>query len=85
MLYRFYIPELLFIFIISLLHICSISILMSSNINEVIRAVLNSFFFFSKKFRTPQKAQKHNQEKVQNANKRTKIKNALKKHLSGKK
>ena len=32
-----------------------------------------------------QKAQKRNQAKAQNANKRTKIKNALEKHLSGKK
>ena len=32
-----------------------------------------------------QKAQKRNQAKAQNANKRTKIKNALKKHLRGKK
>ena len=69
------------------------------NINEVIRAVLNSLliFFLQKDFaRTKkhenaqkaqkiQKAQKRNQAKVQNANKRTKIKNALKKHLSGKK
>ena len=31
------------------------------------------------------KAQKHNQAKAQNANKQTKIKNAFKKHLSGKK
>ena len=30
----------------------------SSNINEVIRAVLNSLFFFTKRFRTHQKAQK---------------------------
>ena len=71
---------------------------LSSNINEVIRAVLNFLLFFTKRFRTHkkapkstkstkkhQKAQKRNQAKVQNANKRTKIKNALKKHLSGKK
>ena len=32
-----------------------------------------------------QKAQKRNQAKAQNANKRTKIKNAIKKHLSEKK
>ena len=32
-----------------------------------------------------QKIQKRNQAKAQNANKRTKIENALKKHLSGKK
>ena len=72
------------------------------NINEVIRAVLNSLliFFYKKISHAPkstkkhenaqkaqkiQKAQKRNQAKVQNANKRTKIKNALKKHLSGKK
>ena len=55
--------------------------------NEVIRAVLNSlfyFFFFTKRFRMlkkhqkGQKAQKRNQAKAQNANKQTKIKNALK-------
>ena len=73
----------------------------SSNINEVIRAVLNSlffiFFFLQKDFartkstkkhknlKKVQKAQKRNQAKAQNANKRTKIKNALKKHLRGKK
>ena len=78
----------------------------SRNINEVIRAVVN-FYFFTKRFRTHQKhqkapkapktpkstkkpkkhqkAQKRNQAKVQNANKRTKIKNALEKHLRGKK
>ena len=86
----------------------------SSDINEVIRAVLN-FFFYQKilhaqiaqkehkaqkaqkapkstistkkhqKHQKTQKSQKHNQAKSQNANKRTKIKNALKKHLSGKK
>ena len=73
----------------------------SSNINEVIRAVLNSLFFFffflqkdfartkstkkHKNLKKVQKAQKRNQAKAQNANKRTKIKNALKKHLRGKK
>ena len=47
----------------------------SSNINEVIRAVLNPLFFlyFTKWFRTHQK-----HKKAQNANKQTKIKNALK-------
>ena len=43
----------------------------SSNINEVIRAVLN--FFFTKRF--------HNHKKAQNAYKRTKVKIAPKKHL----
>ena len=69
----------------------------SSNINEVIRAVSNFLFFFYKKILHTQiaskepkapksiKAQKRNQTKTQNANTRTKIKNALKKHLSGKK
>ena len=82
----------------------------SSNINQVITAVLNSLFFLQKDFartkstkkhqkfpkstkRTKstekhqkhKKAQKRNQAKAQNANKRTKIKNVLKKHLSGKK
>ena len=46
---------------------------MSSNINEVIRAILN---FFIQKF--------HNRKKAQNAYKRTKLKNAPKKHLKGK-
>ena len=76
----------------------------SSNINEAIRAVLISSFFFTKRFHTHQKHKKHqkaektpkstkkhqreqkcNQAKAQNTNKQTKIKNALKKHLSGKK
>ena len=49
-----------------------------SNINEVIRAVLNFFFFFltkrfcmhkkHQKHQKGQKAQKHNQAKAQNAN-----------------
>ena len=52
------------------------------------------FFFFMIRFYTQknntryqkaQKGQKHNQAKAYNTNKRTKIKNALKKHLSGKK
>ena len=45
----------------------------SSNINEVISAVLN---FFIQKF--------HNHKKAQNAYKRTKIKNVPKKDLRGK-
>ena len=69
--------------------------------NEVIREVLNFLFlfFFTKRFCTHQKSQKaqktpkntkktqkRNQAKsTKNANKRTKIKSALKKHLSGKK
>ena len=53
----------------------------SSNMNEVIRAVLKKIFHTPK----GQKAQKRNQAKAQNANKRTKIKNTLKKYLSGKK
>ena len=54
----------------------------SSNINEVIRAVLNSIFvFFIKRFHTHkkhQKAPKCNKAKTQNSNRQTKIKNALK-------
>ena len=53
---------------------------------------LKTFYYFLGKDFTPTKstkkhqiAQKRNQAKVQNANKRIKIKNALKKHLSGKK
>ena len=64
----------------------------SSNINEIIRASLNSIFFFLQKdfactkgTKKHQKAQKCNQEEAQNATKRTKIKKAIKKHLSGKK
>ena len=64
----------------------------SSNINEIMRAVLSSVFFFLRKdfARTSStkkhpKAQKRNQAKAQNANKQTKIKNAFRKHLSGKK
>ena len=69
------------------------------NTNEIIRAVLN-FLFFNKKISHAQKsikstkkhqkhkkapkAQKRNQAKIQNANKQTKIKHALKKHLRGK-
>ena len=61
----------------------------SSNINEVIRAVINPLFFFYKnilhaqKAPKAQKAQKRNQAKAQNVNKQTKIKNAYKKHLRG--
>ena len=64
----------------------------SSNINEIMRAVLSSVFFFLRKdfARTSStkkhpKAQKRNQAKAQNANKQAKIKNAFRKHLSGKK
>ena len=66
---------------------------MSSNINEVIRAVLNPLLLFYKKIlhapkapKTP-KAQKNKngtKQKHKNANKWTKIKNALKKYLRGK-
>ena len=70
------------------LHACS-KMNFSSNINEVIRKVLNSlFFFFTKRFPTHQKAPKRTktqQQKTKNANKRTKFKNGLKKHLRGKK
>ena len=45
--------------------------IVSSNINEVIRAILD---FFIQTF--------HNHKKAQNAYKRTKIKNVYKKHLS---
>ena len=57
---------------------------MISNINEVIRALLNTLLFFCKMISHAPKAQKHNQAKVQNANKRTKVKNGFKRHLSGK-
>ena len=35
----------------------------SSNINEIIRAVLNLLYFFTKRFRTHQKHQKHQSTK----------------------
>ena len=67
----------------------------SSNINEDIKTGLNLLLFFyekilhapksTKKHQEHKKAPKRNQAKAQNANKPTKIKNALKKHLSGKK
>ena len=66
----------------------------SSNIKEVIRAVLKFLLSFYEKISHAQKstkstkehkkAQKRNQTKGQNANKRTKIKNVLKKHQRGK-
>ena len=43
--------------------------------NEIIKTVLNFLLFFTKRFY--QKAQKRNQAKVLNANKRPKIKNVL--------
>ena len=41
----------------------------SSNVNEIIRAVLNSIFFYEKILHAPKapKAQRHNQAKAQNA------------------
>ena len=57
----------------------------SSNVNKVIRAALNSFFFLKKTFCTQQKHKKHQKhqrkknatkQKHKNANKWTKIKNA---------
>ena len=41
----------------------------SSNVNEVIRSVLNSLFFYEKMLHTPKapKAQRRNQAKAQNA------------------
>ena len=65
----------------------------SSNINEVIRAVLNFLFFYEKISHAPKstkstkKHKKHKnatKQKHKNANKRTKIKNVLKKYLRGK-
>ena len=45
--------------------------IVSSNINEITRAILNSFI----------EKRHNNNKKAQNANKRIKIKNAPKKHL----
>ena len=63
----------------------------SSNKNEVIKTVLNFLLFFyekilhapksTKKHKTKKTTQKRNQAKAQNANKRTKKSNVLKKHL----
>ena len=56
----------------------------SSNINEVIRAVINPLFFFYKnilhaqKAPKAQKAQKRNQAKLQNATSEQKLKICLK-------
>ena len=57
-----------------------------SNVNEVIRAVLNSLFFLQKDFaRTKStKSTKTQPSKSTKRYKRTKIKNAVKKHLRGK-
>ena len=69
-------------------------LIVSSNINEVIKIVLN-LLFFTKRFKHEQnstkKHQKHKKhksatkQKHKNANKQTKIKNALKKTSKGKK
>ena len=54
----------------------------SSNINEIIRAVINFLFFFTKRFRIHKKHQKYKKhqkrKKQKNTNKLTNIKNALK-------
>ena len=57
---------------------------MSSNVNEIIRAVLNSFFY--KKILHAPKAQKHKDATKQKHNtlQANKNKNTLKKHLRGK-
>ena len=52
-----------------------------SNINEVIRAVLNFFFFFTKKFHTHKKHQKaHRAQRVLKAPKSQKAQKITKKH-----
>ena len=48
----------------------------SSNVNEVIRVILNFSIFFAKRYYTQNKHKKHISEQ--------KLKNALKKHLRGK-
>ena len=69
---------------------------LSSNVNEVIRPVLNSLFFFTKRFCTHQKHKKHQKhqkyQKHKDATKqklksykRTNIKYALKKNIRRKK
>ena len=67
-------------------------VFLSSTINEVIKTVWNFLLlFYEKTFHAPKGTKKHKihknatKQKYENANKQTKIKNALKKHLSGKK
>ena len=59
-----------------------VSVIISSNINEVIRAVLNPLFFFLQKdFARTKSTKKHKnatKQKHNNANKQTKIKTVLK-------
>ena len=52
----------------------------SSNVNEVIRAVLNSLFIFTKRFCTHQKHKSTNTQPSKSTKryKRTKLRNALK-------
>ena len=60
----------------------------NSNVNDVVRAVLNSLIFFCEKILHTTKAQKYKdatEQKHQITNKQTKIKNELKKYLRGKK
>ena len=59
----------------------------SSNVNEVIRAVLNFLFFLRKDFTRTQKEQKHKDatKRKHKHYKQTKIKSALKTHLREKK
>ena len=59
---------------------CSL-LLTGSNINEVIRAVLNFFFFFTKRFHTHKKHQKaHRAQRVLKAPKSQKAQKITKKH-----
>ena len=59
----------------------------SSNVNEVVRAVLNFLFFLRKDFTRTQKDQKHKDatKRKHKHYKQTKIKSALKTHLREKK
>ena len=52
----------------------NVFLLFSSNINEVVKSVLNFLIFFTKRF--------HQYKKAQNRLQRTKIENVYKKHLS---
>ena len=51
-----------FVYVFHIFPSFSFNLLVSSNINEVIRAVLNSLYFFTKGFRTHRKHQKHHQK-----------------------
>ena len=68
--------------IIEKIHVCS-KMNFSSNINEVIRAILNALFFYKKILHAPKARKAPKSTKTQISEQ--KLKNALKKHLRGEK